>query len=58
MAIKENRENFTKSKDGHVYKYPDRSCKTCSKYPCMDNHENRECDYAKYGCVQYVKCDK
>ncbi len=35
---------------GAKYKYPDRSCLNCAKYPCFDGIKNCVCDLAKYGC--------
>lgn len=52
MAKKES-DSFDKDKDGVKYKYPERTCKDCLKYPCFRGIENSVCDFAKYGCVQY-----
>lgn len=46
-------DNFGKDKDGVKYQHPERTCKDCKKYPCFRGMENRRCDYAKYGCVNY-----
>lgn len=35
---------------GIQLKYPERDCKLCSKYPCMQNFEIFKCNFAKYGC--------
>lgn len=32
------------------YKYPNRTCKQCAKYPCFRGIENLSSDFAKYGC--------
>lgn len=45
--------NPIKDKDGIVYKFPDRSCTHCKKYPCMQNFASLVCDFAKYGCFSY-----
>lgn len=42
-----------KDKNGVVYKYPDRSCKECNKYPCFEEIDTCKCDFAKYGCKTY-----
>ena len=44
---------YDKDPDGVKYKYPDRSCVECSRYPCFRNMEVCKCDFAKYGCVSY-----
>lgn len=33
-------------------KYPDRTCKKCKYYPCMEM-SCLKCDFAKYGCKDY-----
>lgn len=38
---------------GGKYKYPKRTCKECSLYPCFEGIENCICDFAKYGCRTY-----
>lgn len=43
-----------RDKDGVIYKYPNRTCKECKKYPCFRGIENSVCDFAKYGCIEYV----
>lgn len=40
-------------KDGVHYKHPERSCKHCLKYPCIDNQENLLSNFAAYGCLLY-----
>lgn len=48
-------ETFSKDKDGISYKHPERNCADCIKYPCFDGQEEQErCNYAKYGCINYV----
>lgn len=40
-------------KYGIKYKYPDRSCLNCKKYPCFAGIKLCVCDFAKYGCSLY-----
>lgn len=40
-----------KDKDGFHYKHPERSCKRCLNYPCLEKMDTLKGDYAKYGCV-------
>ena len=42
-----------RDKDGFHYKHPERSCKTCKKYPCVTNMNILKCDFAKYGCKNF-----
>nr|DAH58510.1 MAG TPA: hypothetical protein [Bacteriophage sp.] len=42
-----------KDKFGVKLKYPDRTCKTCRKYPCFDGIKKCSSDFAKYGCIYY-----
>lgn len=42
-----------KDRDGFYYKYPERDCKRCKKYPCISNMENLLSNFAKYGCVNF-----
>lgn len=35
-----------------INKYPDRFCKKCKRYPCVDM-TNLKCDFAQYGCIYY-----
>lgn len=46
-------DSFDKDRDGVKYKYPERTCKDCSRYPCFRGIERSVCDFAKYGCVHY-----
>lgn len=46
-------DSFNKDRDGVKYKYPERTCKDCSRYPCFGGIERSVCDFAKYGCVHY-----
>ena len=39
---------------GIIYKFPNRTCKECVRYPCFDGIENMSCDFAKYGCRKYT----
>lgn len=36
------------------YKFPEKTCKECKKYPCMINMDIFKCDFAKYGCKDYT----
>lgn len=40
---------------GIQLKYPERECKSCMRYPCMQNFEIFKCDFAKYGCKDWSK---
>lgn len=51
MPIKSPQNN--KDKDGVKYKFPNRTCKECEKYPCFMGIQNMKCDFAKYGCINY-----
>ena len=42
-----------KDKDGFHYKYPERSCKRCMKYPCLEKMEILQCNFAAYGCKMF-----
>lgn len=43
-----------RDRDGVYYKHPERSCKKCLKYPCIENmQEKLFSDFASYGCVYY-----
>ena len=44
--------NF-KDKDGFRYKHPERSCKRCTKYPCLPKMSLVFGDFAAYGCTMY-----
>lgn len=48
-------KNILKDKDGVKYKYPGRTCKECVKNPCFTGKGVLSIDFAKYGCVLYVK---
>ena len=39
-----------KDKDGVSYRHPERSCKQCKLYPCLEGIERLRADFAKYGC--------
>lgn len=44
-----------KDRWGILYKYPERTCKKCRRYPCfLGQAEVCKCDYAKYGCINYM----
>lgn len=42
-----------KDSEGINYKFPERTCKDCLKYPCFGGIETMKCDFAKYGCRKY-----
>lgn len=44
--------NF-KDPDGFHYKYPERNCKRCLKYPCIDKQYLLKSNFAAYGCKNY-----
>ena len=46
-------QEFYKDEEGIKYKYPERTCKECLKYPCFRGQENFDSDMAKYGCIHY-----
>ena len=46
-------EVITKDKDGFRYKYPDRDCEKCEKYPCIENMSILKSNFAKFGCKNY-----
>ncbi len=48
-----NIEVIFKDPDGFYYKFPERSCKRCLKYPCINNMDNLKSDFAKYGCKNW-----
>lgn len=39
---------------GIKYKYPNRTCKECVRYPCFEGIKSMSCDFAKYGCRKYT----
>ncbi len=43
--------NIFKDKDGLLYSHPERSCKRCLNYPCVENMDTLLSDFAKYGCI-------
>lgn len=42
-----------KDKYGIKLKFPDRTCKSCKKYPCFEGITKCSSDFAKYGCIYY-----
>ena len=44
----------TRDANGVYYKFPDRTCKDCLKYPCLDGMDKLFCDLAAYGCKYYT----
>lgn len=53
MNLKEDTKNFYEDSEGIKFKYPERSCKLCVKYPCFRGIESCFTDMAKYGCHHY-----
>lgn len=49
----DNSINIFKDEDGFTYRYPERSCKSCLKYPCIPDMDTLLSDFAKYGCFDY-----
>lgn len=47
------KNDFLRDSQGISYKYPDRTCKKCLRYPCFEGIKNMICDFAKYGCREY-----
>lgn len=46
---------INKDKYGVKIKYPDRSCKTCRRYPCFEGIKLCRSDFAKYGCKLWLE---
>ena len=44
----------TRDANGVYYIFPDRTCKDCLKYPCLDGMDKLLCDLAAYGCKHYT----
>lgn len=42
-----------KDTDGKKFKFPDRDCNNCKRYPCIINMDMLKCNFAKYGCINY-----
>lgn len=40
---------------GVKYKYPDRDCKKCLKYPCFEGMNKCVSNFAAYGCTMWSK---
>lgn len=38
---------------GINYKYPERKCSQCIKYPCFKGIEKCRSEFAAYGCLDY-----
>lgn len=47
-----------RDKFGIKLKYPDRTCKECSKYPCFVGMTKCLSDFAKYGCFLWSNKNK
>lgn len=46
-------ELMFKDKDGFHYKFPERSCKRCLNYPCVEKMETLQGNFAAYGCKKF-----
>lgn len=46
-----------KDKDGLTYRHPERSCKKCLNYPCIEHMDKLYSDFAKYGCRNWSDSD-
>ncbi len=46
-------EIMFKDKDGFHYKHPERNCKNCKKYPCLNNMDKLYSNFAAYGCKMF-----
>lgn len=44
-----------KDKFGIKFKFPERNCKLCKKYPCFYGIERCVSNFAAYGCIYYSK---
>ena len=42
-----------KDKFGVKLRFPDRTCKSCRKYPCFEGIKKCSSDFAKYGCKDW-----
>jgi hypothetical protein len=42
-----------KDKNGVHYKFPERSCKRCLKYPCLEKMDLLKSNFAAYGCKMF-----
>lgn len=51
--MKKTKYRFDYDRDGIKYQHPERSCKWCKCYPCMELSEKVDVDFAKYGCEEY-----
>ena len=43
-----------KDENGFHYRFPERSCDRCLKYPCVDDMQILKGNFAKYGCENWV----
>lgn len=50
-----NSIKLIKDKYGIRLKYPERTCKTCRRYPCFTGIDKCRSDFAKYGCNLYLE---
>lgn len=43
--------------NGIPYKHPERNCKKCLNYPCINNMDILKSNFAAYGCKNYSNCN-
>lgn len=53
--IKNKKQQELEAEHKKYWKFPERDCKECSKYPCFMGQENAKANFAKYGCINYVE---
>ena len=47
------KQNGTYDEAGVKYRYPERTCTDCLNYPCREDMDILNIDFAKYGCVKF-----
>lgn len=47
-------KSILKDPSGIPYKFPNRDCEECARYPCFEGIQNLSCNFAKYGCRKYI----
>lgn len=47
------KNTFNFDKYGIKYQFPERRCKNCKLYPCRDDIDVLDVDFARYGCIHY-----
>lgn len=53
--IKDKKRQEIEAEHKKYWKFPERSCQECKKYPCFTGQENAKADFAKYGCINYIE---